>query len=258
VLLPLHCQCCCFLPTVHTAPAPADVAGVLLSVPLTATAQLEAAVRVVDMNLQPSRQWQMPEFGNMSRDVHMQTNITMFTTQLVMRAFAAAARQPGNDASQAAGMLRAAAAATDASKLASQLHSLLVSSCKCLLKRWSGSLQLEPHAVWACINAVDQMMTGIVDSMRWLALPDSALQSASSSSSSKAGGSKKTSSKGSSSGSKGRSSNGGEIAAATSSSSSSSGVSLAQRLGPGLSPWLHLAGRGLLLLPVLLLHLESR
>jgi hypothetical protein len=234
------------------------------------------------MNLLPSKTWMMEGSTAVLEHLNKQPGATDTLSILILQAFAAAAAgEPGNTASQAAGMLKAAVAATDQLTLAPQLHSLLVScykclfkqssssssscyqsshSIKCLFKQWSSSTQHAAKQPWKSIDIVSGVLTGIVDAMGYLALPDSAMQSAaatgstsSSISSSKAGGGKKTSSEG-------KGSKGGKSSAASSSggSSSSSSSILAQRLGPGLPPWLHLAGRGLLLLRVLLLHVQSR
>jgi hypothetical protein len=235
------------LPHLVTPAAPeAAVADVLFDLPITATAALETAIRAQNKQLLPAGHFSVEEDRINHAKVIAEGAVDyslMHTTGSIFEVFAQAA---------GSGKLRAAAAATDLLQLAPRLYCLLVTSCKCLnaivlqaADRIYISGEYGRQYLWKSISDTSVFLAALLASLSFLALPgdheSTAQQLHNSSSSSKLA----------TTGSR----NQGGAAQVTNSSSSSS---LAAQLGSGPGPWLHLAGRGLLLLAQLLKQLPHQ
>uniref|UniRef100_A0A383VSZ7 C2H2-type domain-containing protein n=1 Tax=Tetradesmus obliquus TaxID=3088 RepID=A0A383VSZ7_TETOB len=198
---------------------PAQVADVLFDLPVTATAQLETAMRakvkqlipagyVTDARLTDERYQQGAESAA--------KYALLCTTIVGIDAFVHAAKS---------GKLRAAAAATGLLQLAPRLHGLLTSSCKCYSATSSKAAE-EVYVqdeqglshLWTGIKSCSELLAALLSSLSFLAMP----------------------------------------ADTTPVQHRLSGSSLALQLGPGAAPWLHVAGRILLLLAQLLALLPCK
>jgi hypothetical protein len=213
---------------------------VLLDLPITAAAQLETAIRATSQHLVPAGYIHDPRLSDkdFSRFQDWLADLQlMHTARLALDMFACAAQT---------GKLAAAAAATDLLQLAPRLHGLLVTSCKCYSDSNPKASRTEsgkPNPIvdqWAGVDSCGAFLTALLASISFLALPAdaAALEHSSSNSSSKKLATTRSCKQGSSTN--------------LGSSSSSSSSSLALQLGPGSGPWLHIAGRVLLLLAQLL------
>lgn len=191
----------------------------LFDLPVTATAQLETAMRakvkqlipagyVTDARLADERYQQGAESAA--------KYALLCTTIVGIDAFVHAAKS---------GKLRAAAAATGLLQLALRLHGLLTAGCKCYSATSSKAAE-EVYVqdeqglshLWTGIKSCSELLAALLSSLRFLAMP----------------------------------------ADTTPVQHRLSGSSLALQLGPGAAPWLHVAGRILLLLAQLLALLPCK
>jgi hypothetical protein len=215
----------------------------MFNMPITATAQLETAIRAHSMQLLPHGYLELKQ----AHDIFAQRWRNGVLDRELVR-IAGLSMLLFNNAA-ASGKLHAAAAATDLMQLAPQLYCLLVTSCKCYSAAVgrAGSRMFQQSGdeglgmLWKSIEVVGSFTECLATSlaMGYLIVPDTSAEAEDLSSGH---------GKGSSSSSRpGRSAQQG----------SSSNSSKERQLMSGSSPWLHLTGRALLLLSQLLMLLPQ-